>query len=63
MFLLNLLMYYPSTSQSGFPTAEENDQTTFKSMMQLHTEASCIFETLDMKSTSWIGTRDKARKV
>ena len=28
-------------------------------MMQLRTEVSCKFESLDMKSTSWIGTYDK----
>ncbi len=52
-----LIMYYPRKSAS--PATEENSQATFKSMIQLRTEVSCIFENLDMKSTSWIGTHDK----
>ena len=28
-------------------------------MIQLHSEVSCIFENLHMKSTSWIGTDGK----
>ena len=32
-------------------------------MKKLRSAVSCIFENRDMKSTSWIGTRDKARKV
>ncbi len=28
-------------------------------MVQIRTEVACMFENIDMKSTSWIGTHDR----
>ena len=54
-------MYYPGTSKKVLPPQQKKIVKTplSKSMIQIRTAVSYIFENLDMKSTSWIGTHDK----